>query len=165
MATATTEAVDVRQGMYLSFMLGEEEYGLEIDKVQEIIRMMDVTRMPRTPEHIRGVINLRGRVIPVVDLRRKLGLDTASDTSLSCIIVSQLIRRGRPVPMGVVVDEVCDVLDIVSDRIQDPPALMSGGDSDFFIGVAKIDDRVVLLLDIERVLPEKEDGFASFGEK
>lgn len=157
MATATTETVEARQGMYLSFKLGDEEYGLEIQKVQEIIRMMETTRMPRTPDHVRGVINLRGKVIPVVDLRRKLGMESAPDTSHSCIIVAQLMRRGRLVPMGVVVDEVCEVLDIEGERIQDPPSLSGGADDGFFLGVARLERRVVLLLDIDGVLPERED--------
>lgn len=136
---------------YLTFTLGGETYGIDILRVQEIIGIMPVTRVPRTPAFVRGVINLRGRVIPVVDLRTKFELGDAIDTDRTCIVVVQLEQDGSAV-MGAVVDEVSEVLDIAPGAIEDTPAFGAGINAEFVLGIGKVEGAVVMLLDIERVL-------------
>lgn len=156
MATETTGATLARPGKYLSFVLGQEEYGLEILKVQEINGMMGVTRVPRTPAHMRGVINLRGRVIPVVDLRCKFGMPTVEDTEKTCIIVVQVHRQDSVVTMGIIVDEVSEVLNIVQEQLEPQPSFGHGMETDFIIGMGKLESKVVILLDIDKVLKGEE---------
>ncbi len=139
-------------GKHLTFKLAEEEYGLEILKVQEIIGMMNVTRVPKMPEFIRGVINLRGKVIPVLDLRLKFGMETRDDTERTCIIVVQLLNTGQEMTMGIIVDEVSEVLDIAAEQIEPPPSFGTAFDTDYILGMGKIEKKVVMMLDIEKVL-------------
>jgi len=141
-----------KPGKYLTFALGGEVYGLEILKVQEIIGMMNVTRVPRTPEFMRGVINLRGKVIPVIDLRLKFGLDQVEDTERTCIIVVQVSKGDSTVIMGIIVDEVSEVLDIVEQQIEASPEFGSQIDTNFIMGTGKVDKKVVMLLDVDKVL-------------
>jgi len=141
-------------GKYLTFGLAGEEYGLEILKVREIIGMMDITAVPRTPEFVRGVINLRGKVIPVVDLRLKFGMPPAEATDQTCIIV---VDVGR-VEMGIMVDKVSEVLDIVSEDIEPPPSFGVSVDTEFILGMGKANNRVTILLDISRVLTGEDVG-------
>ncbi len=157
-ATVSDDALGVSHlgGKYLTFSLAGEVYGLEILKVQEIIRMMDVTRVPRTPEFVRGVINLRGKVIPVVDLNLKFGLESAQDTERTCIVVVQVQRNETRVVMGMIVDEVREVLDVPADAIEPPPEFGAAVDADFILGMGKVGDRVTMLLDVERVLTSTE---------
>ncbi len=143
---------DSRGGMYLTFALGEEEYGLEILKVREIIGMMNVTAVPRTPDFIRGVINLRGRVIPVMDLRLKFGMEQVEETEETCIIV---VTLGE-LDMGIVVDKVREVLDIAADDIEDSPEFGEDVSTDYILGMGKSEDRVTILLDISKVLSGDE---------
>lgn len=145
-----------KPGKYLSFILAGEEYGLEILKVQEINGVTEVTRVPRTPDYVRGVINLRGRVIPVVDLRGKFRLERVEDTDKTCCIVVQLDRGGDTVTMGVIVDDVSEVLNIGEDQIAPPPSFGADVDADFIIGMGKLEERVVILLDIDAVLGDDE---------
>ncbi|HUX06031.1 MAG TPA: chemotaxis protein CheW [Acidobacteriota bacterium] len=156
MAEKKDESLAEKAGKYLTFTLGDEVYGLEILKVQEIIGMMSVTRVPRTPDFIRGVINLRGKVIPVVDLRIKFGLDAKDDTEKTVIIVVQVIRDSQPVTMGTIVDEVSEVMDIEAGQIEPPPQLGADVDTDFILGMGKIADKVVMLLDADKVLTGTE---------
>lgn len=137
-----------RGGKFLTFFLVGEEYGLEILKVQEIIGMMDVTPVPRTPEHIQGVINLRGKVIPIMDLRQKFGMERSERTSETCIIVVEANR----VQTGIVVDQVSEVLDIAGEEIEDAPTFGADVRVDYILGIGKTQERVRLLLDIDRVL-------------
>ncbi len=139
---------------YLTFKLSDETYGLDILRVQEIIGMMPVTRVPRTPAFVRGVINLRGRVIPVVDLRIKFDAPSAEDTELTCIVVVQL--AGQSTVMGVVVDEVSEVLDMAIDQIEETPDFGGGVEAEFVRGIGKVDGKVIMLLDIALVLSRKE---------
>ena len=141
-----------KAGKYLTFCLGNEVYGLEILKVQELIGMMRVTRVPRTPAFVRGVINLRGKVFPVMDLRKKFGFESIEDTAKTCIIVVQVMRDGRALAMGVVVDEVREVLNIKAEQIEPPPEFGSAVDTSFILGMGKKDDSVVILLDVNKVL-------------
>jgi purine-binding chemotaxis protein CheW len=156
---AISQAVSAMAGLagkYLTFKLGNEEYGLEILKVQEIIKMMDITTVPRTPEFVKGVINLRGKVIPVVDLRLKFEMEEADMTDMTCVIVVQVERGESTVTMGIIVDEVSEVLDIVSDEIEPAPSLGASVEEQFILGMSKAKGTVKILLDIDRVLSEGE---------
>lgn len=150
-----------REGKYLTFALAHEEYGLEILKVREIIGYMDITAVPQTPSHIRGVINLRGQVIPVVDLRTKFGMETAEVTEQTCIIVVEITQSGRKFNTGIVVDRVQEVLDIAGNDIEEAPQFGGSVDTDFILGMAKIGDSVKILLDIDRVLAGGDIGAIS----
>ena len=143
-------------GKYLTFKLGAEEYGLEILKVQEIIKMMDITKVPRTPDFIRGVVNLRGKVIPVVDLRRKFAMPDVETTEKTCVIVVQVLRGGARITMSVIVDEVYEVLDVTEDQIEPSPEFGTAVKTDFILGMGKIGKRVVMLLDVDQVLSSTE---------
>lgn len=145
-------------GKYLTFVLAEEEYGLEILKVREIIGMMDITAVPRTPNFVKGVVNLRGKVIPVVDLRLKFGLSAAEVTEETCIIV---VDVGQ-VEMGITVDKVSEVLDIASEDIEPPPSFGVSVDTEFILGMGKANNKVAILLDISRVL--RNDDVASVAD-
>jgi len=140
-------------GKYMTFKLDNEEYALEILKVREIIGFMEITRVPKMDEHIRGVINLRGRVIPVVDLRLKFMMDRVEATDQTVIIVVQFATASLEMTMGILVDEVVEVLDIAADDIEPAPNFGDSlVDTDFILGVGKADSRVIFLLDIGRVL-------------
>jgi purine-binding chemotaxis protein CheW len=134
-------------GKYLAFSLMDEEYALEILKVREIFRMFDVTSLSITPPYMLGLINLRSRVIPIVDLRRKLDLGIHERTEHSCIIVCGI--RGRNV--GIVVDRINEVADIGGDEIDVTPLPGAGARDEFLLGIGKSEDRVRMLLDIEKV--------------
>lgn len=144
-------------GKYMTFKLAKEEYALEILKVREIIGLMDITRVPKVSDAVRGVINLRGKVIPVVDLRLKFGMEQVGATDQTVIIVVQYECKGQDVTMGVLVDEVVEVIDIQASQIEPPPNF--GGsqvDTAFILGVGKADKRVIFLLDIGSVLTDGE---------
>lgn len=150
-AGATAVASSARAGKYLTFFLSGEEYGLEILKVSEIIGMQSITRVPRTPAFVRGVINLRGKVIPITDLRIKFGMDASTEQE-SCIIVVQL----RDVQTGIVVDRVSEVIALAEADIADPPDFANGVQTDLLLGIGKAGGRVKLLLDIDKVLAAHE---------
>lgn len=149
-------AMTERAGKYLTFKLGVEEFGLEILKVQEIIKMMEITKVPRTPAFVRGVINLRGKVIPVVELRLKFDMPAVATTDKTCVIVVQVAHSGGMVTMGTIVDEVSEVLDINGELIAPAPEFGSSVDTEFILGMGKIGKRVVMLLDVDKVLSNKE---------
>jgi len=136
------------EGKYLTFILNNEEYGLEILKVREIIGVMDITPVPQTPSFIKGIINLRGKVIPVVDLRLKFVMPEIEYTKETCIIVVDISNRL----MGIIVDTVSEVLDIAAKDIEPTPSLGSDIKTDFILGMGKIKGKVQILLDIDRVL-------------
>jgi purine-binding chemotaxis protein CheW len=140
-------------GKYLTFKLADEEYGVEILKVREINGLMDITAVPQMPYHMKGVINLRGKVIPVVDLRLKFGLPEIPHTEQTCIIV---VNVGREI--GVIVDTVSEVLDITSENIEPPPAIGGCVDTTFILGMGKVGDSVKILLEIDRVLNADQLG-------
>jgi len=152
-----------KEGKYLTFALANEEYGLEILKVREIIGYIDVTAVPQTPHHVKGVINLRGQVIPVVDLRAKFGMQTTEVTEQTCIIVVEITQSGRKFNTGIVVDRVQEVLDIAGSDIEGAPQFGSSVDTDFILGMGKIGDKVKILLDIDRVLVGSDMGGIGFG--
>ena len=141
-----------KEGKYLTFSLGAEEYGLEILKVREIIGYIDVTAVPQTPHHVRGVVNLRGQVIPVVDLRTKFGMETAEVTEQSCIIVVEIAQNNHTCSTGIIVDRVQEVLDIAGAEIEEPPQFGAAVDTEFILGMGKIGDSVKILLHIDKVL-------------
>ncbi|MBI3791248.1 MAG: purine-binding chemotaxis protein CheW [Gemmatimonadetes bacterium] len=155
MTTVSTPAAEGgaarHAGKFLTFFLAGEEYGLEILKVQEIIGILPITRVPRAPRHIRGVVNLRGKVIPIVDLRVVFGMteDAAEET---CIIVVQV----RGVQLGIVVDRVSEVSMVTAAEIDEPPSFGAGVRTDFILGIGKSQSRVRMLLDIERALSANE---------
>jgi purine-binding chemotaxis protein CheW len=146
-------------GKYMTFKLAEENYGLEILKVREIIGLMDITRVPRTQQFVRGVINLRGKVIPVVDLRLKFGMPAVEATDQTVIIVVQCQVGDRLLTMGLLVDQVLEVLSIDAPDIEATPNLGDSSiDTSFILGVGKAGDRVVFLLDIGKVLGDGASG-------
>ena len=141
-----------KEGKDLTFALCHEEYGLEILKVREIIGYITVTAVPQTPHYVKGVINLRGQVIPVIDLRTKFGMETAEVTEETCIIVVEITEAGRTFRTGIVVDHVQEVLDIAASDIEEAPLFDASVDTDFILGMGKIGAKVKILLDIDRVL-------------
>ena len=141
-----------KEGKYLTFALAHEEYGLEILKVREIIGYMDITAVPQTPHHVKGVINLRGQVIPVIDLRAKFGMETAEVTEETCIIVVEISQGDHTFSTGIVVDHVQEVLDIAGKNIEKAPQFGSAVNTDFILGMGKIGETVKILLDIDKVL-------------
>ncbi len=145
-----------KEGKYLTFALGSEEYGLEILKVREIIGYMDITAVPQTPHYIKGVINLRGQVIPVVGLRAKFGMERTDVTEESCIIVVEVNRDGAKSNTGLAVDRVSEVVDIAGSDIERAPQFGSSVNTDFILGMGKIGDSVKILLDIDQVLADVE---------
>lgn len=149
---AGTADILSREGKYLTFVLCGEEYGLEILKVREIIGIMGITPVPQTPQFIKGVINLRGKVIPVVDLRLKFGFQEVDYTKETCIIVVEV----KGVLTGIIVDTVSEVLDITNEELETTPNLGEDVNTDIFIGVAKIKDKVKILLDLDKILGTDE---------
>jgi len=143
-------------GKFLTFRLAGEEYGLEILKVREIIGLLPITAVPRTPAFVKGVINLRGKVIPVVSLRTKFGMPAVEETERTCILVVDVALSDGGLQMGLVVDEVSEVRDINSEQIAPAPAFGAQVDTRFILGIGKLEESVVLLLDIDTVLSEDE---------
>ena len=146
-------------GKYLTFFLGDEEYGIEILRVQEIIGLLRVTPVPNTPKHMRGVINLRGKVVPVVDMRERFAMGTVEATKQTCIIV---VRSGES-EIGAIVDRVSAVVNIKPDEIEEMPSMGASVDTSYLLGIGKTEGRVRLLLDIERVLSEIGEHAAATG--
>jgi purine-binding chemotaxis protein CheW len=150
-----------RHGKYLVFHLGREEFAVAVLKVREIMGLQEITEVPQTPHHVRGVINLRGKVIPVVDLRRKFGMPDGESTSRTCIIVLQVRRKsgpGEPLLMGVIVDGVSEVLTIQEQEIEDTPSFGEDVRLPYVLGMAKVKGRVKILLDIDEVMTAQELG-------
>ncbi|MBK7644695.1 MAG: chemotaxis protein CheW [Planctomycetes bacterium] len=155
--TATKPKLEALAGKYLTFFLGEEEYGIEILKVQEIIGLLKITPVPNTPKHMRGVINLRGKVIPVVDIRERFGMSAVEATKQTCIIV---VRSGEA-EIGTVVDRVSAVVSIKAGEIEETPPMGARVDTSCLLGIGKTEGRVRLLLDIERVLADVGEAASS----
>jgi purine-binding chemotaxis protein CheW len=155
-ATPLNGKSDDRGGKYLVFHLGREEFGIGVLKVREIMGIQDITAVPRTAAHIKGVINLRGKVIPVVDLRLKFGLPEQEYTQRTCIIVVQVRGETGPVPMGIVVDGVAEVLNLAAADIEDTPDFGDGTATPYLLGMAKVKGKVKILLEIDRVLTSQD---------
>lgn len=165
MATMTvaenTAKTEVRAGKYLTFGLGKEEFAIQVLRVREIMGVQDITQVPQTPPYVKGVINLRGKVIPVVDLRLKFAMPEQEYTARTCIIVVQIEQDGAKMLTGVVVDEVSEVLNIQGADIEDTPEFGRGVATPYLLGMAKIKGKVKILLDINMVMSATEiDGLA-----
>lgn len=145
-----------REGKYLTFYLGEEEYGIGILKIKEIIGLIPITPVPQTPIYIKGVINLREKVIPIVDLRVKFGMEQKEYSDRTCIIVSEIKGEKGSILVGIVVDSVSEVLNIKAEDIEETPMLGNGFESDYILGMAKTNGRVKILLDIDKILGVEE---------
>jgi purine-binding chemotaxis protein CheW len=154
-ADALKRATD-REGKYLTFSLGNEEYGIGILKIREIIGMLPITPVPETPRYVKGVINLRGKVIPVVDLRLRFAMPEIDYTERTCIIVVEMGSAAGLVSIGIVVDAVSEVLTIKTEDIEDTPVFGTRMNTDYILGMAKMGKGVKLLLDIDRVLSAAE---------
>ena len=139
-------------GKYLTFRLANEEYGLQIMKVQEIIGMQPVTHVPRLPPYVRGIVNLRGRIIPTIELRAKFGLERVADTEKTCIIVVEIMARSGKVSAGIIVDEVAEVLDIGAGEVSGAPEFGANMDTGAILGVGIVKGAVKILLDVEKAL-------------
>jgi purine-binding chemotaxis protein CheW len=147
---------DNRAGKYLTFIVDQEEFGVAVLKVREIMGIQEVTAVPQTPAWMKGVINLRGKIIPVVDLRLKFGLAAAAYTERTCIVVVQIHSGADLLSTGIVVDEVSEVLTMSPGDIEDTPDFGSGVDTAYILGMAKIKGKVKILLDIDKVLNSYE---------
>ena len=145
-----------KEGKYLTFSLANEEFGIGILKIREIIGMMSITTVPQTPEFVKGVINLRGKVIPVIDLRLRFGMEMADYNERTCIIVVEIEAEKGNVTIGVVVDSVSEVLNIFAEDIEDTPSFGTNLQTDFILGMAKVEGSVKILLDIDRILTNEE---------
>ena len=145
-------AVAEKGGKYLTFALGHEEYGLEILKVREIIGYMDITVVPQVIHFVKGVINLRGQIIPVIELRARFGLEIAEVTEQTCIIIVEVCRDKQKYSYGFMVDRVLEVLEIHSDNIEKTPQFGRSVNTDFILGIGTIGKSIKILLDIDKVL-------------
>jgi purine-binding chemotaxis protein CheW len=145
-----------KEGKYLTFTLANEEYGIGILKIREIIGMMPITTVPRTPEFVKGVINLRGKVIPVMDLRLRFEMEEMEYTERTCIIVVEIEKQSSAVQIGIVVDSVSEVLNVGGDDIEKTPSFGTKLDTEYILGMAKMDGGVKILLDIDKVLNDEE---------
>ncbi len=141
-----------KEGKYLTFSMANEEYGIGILKIKEIIGMMPITTVPQTPEFVKGVINLRGKVIPVVDLRMRFGMEAIDYTDRTCIIVVEIDGSAVTVQIGIVVDAVSEVLNIKAEEIEDTPTFGTKLNTDYILGMAKMEGGVKILLEIDKVL-------------
>lgn len=150
----TVKQQDARSGKYLTFHLDKEEFGIQVLKVREIMGVQDITVVPQTPDYVRGVINLRGKVIPVVDLRLKFGLAEREYTQRTCIIVVQVEAGELSLLMGIIVDGVSEVLTLAAGDIENTPDFGQGVETPYLLGMAKVKDRVKILLDIDQVLSD-----------
>jgi purine-binding chemotaxis protein CheW len=150
------KAMTEKEGKYLTFSLADEEYGIGILKVKEIIGMLPITSVPQTPEFVKGVINLRGKVIPVMDLRLRFGMESIDYTERTCIIVVEIAGPSDTVMIGIVVDAVSEVLNIKGDDIEETPTFGTKLNTEYIFGMAKMEGAVKILLDIDRVLSSEE---------
>ena len=145
-----------KEGKYLTFTLAEEEYGIGILKIKEIIGMLPITSVPQTPEFVKGVINLRGKVIPVMDLRLRFGMPSIDYSDRTCIIVVEIGGQAGTILVGIVVDAVSEVLNIKGDDIEKTPTFGTELNTDYILGMAKMEGGVKILLDIDQVLSSDE---------
>lgn len=152
------KAATIKTGKYLTFTLNREEYGIGILKVKEIIGMMPVTSVPRTPGYVKGVINLRGKVIPVMDLRLKFDMEEIPYDERTCIIVVEIDLKEETILIGIVVDSVSEVLNIQEENIEDPPDFGTTLEMEYILGLAKAEGSVKILLNIDKVLSAGELG-------
>jgi purine-binding chemotaxis protein CheW len=141
---------------YVTFSLGEELFGVEVARTREILSLTPVTKVPQTPDYLLGVINLRGQVVPVVDMRLKLGLPAGAETEDTCIIVVDVLVDGETITVGALADAVREVMDIRSDQIEPPPRLGTRLKTEFITGMGKVDEQFMILLNIDRIFNSDE---------
>ncbi len=141
---------------YLTFKLGEEQYGIHVSQVLNILKMVKITEVPKSPNYMKGVINLRGSVLPVIDIRIKFGMPEKGYTNSTCIIVMDLDMDGETIYLGTIVDEVLSVHEIEEKQVEPPPSIGSKYKSAFIYGMAKVDENFIMLLDMQKVLTEEE---------
>jgi purine-binding chemotaxis protein CheW len=157
---ADASSIRQRNGKYLVFQIGLEEYGVHVLKVREIMGLQEITAVPQMPAHVRGVINLRGKVIPVVDLRRKFGFESAQDTARTCVIVLQIVfdhmTGNEGLSMGAIVDGVSEVLTLQEQEIENTPEFGAEVETPYLLGMAKVKGKVKILLDIDKALSARE---------
>jgi purine-binding chemotaxis protein CheW len=153
---AERSGVRQRHGKYLVFHLAKEEFGVHVLKVREIMGLQEITGVPQTPVFVKGVINLRGKVIPVIDLRRKFGLEEIEYTQRTCIVVLQVSHDSGAILTGIIVDGVSEVLTIQESEIEDTPEFGEELTTSYILGMAKVKGKVKILLDIDRVLTSQE---------
>lgn len=147
---------DARAGKYLTFGLGQEEFAIQVMRVREIMGVQDITAVPQTPGYVKGVINLRGKVIPVIDLRLRFGMPAQEYTQRTCIVVVRIEQEDTRLLTGVVVDEVSDVVTIPAGDIEDTPDFGHGVATPYLLGMAKVKGKVKILLDINKVMSDQE---------
>jgi purine-binding chemotaxis protein CheW len=147
---------ETKAGKYLTFKIADEDYGISLLKVREIIGMMPITSVPRTPDFVKGVINLRGKVIPVTDLRLRFDMPESDYTDRTCIIVMEVVGQDTTVQMGIVVDAVTEVLPVKAEEIEAAPEFGAKVDTRYILGMANMDGAVKILLDIDRVMTTEE---------
>lgn len=163
MTTGTLEAAALgtaNSNKFLSFCLGKEEYGVEILRVREIIGIIDITPLPQTPQYVKGVINLRGKIIPVIELRAKFGMPSVEYNTETCIIVVEVSdeQGDEQFQIGVIVDTVREVMDIPREKIEPAPRFGCALNTEYILGMGKTKEKVIILLDIDRVLTAEEMG-------
>ena len=155
--THETAAV-ARGGKYLIFILASETYGVEILKVREIIGQTEITAVPQMPDYVMGVMNLRGQIISVIDLKKKFGIESKTNAEQNCIIIVEIEKEHRKRNMGIIVDSVEEVLNIKAENIEDMPGFGSSVNTDFIIGIGKVGKSIKILLDIDKILTSAEVG-------
>lgn len=141
---------------YLTFKLGDEEFASHVSKVLNILEMTKITKVPKSPSYMKGVINLRGMVLPVIDTRLKFGMDETEVTDNTCIIVTELDMDGDTVNVGAIVDQVLAVVELNDNDIQPPPSIGNKFKTDFISGMAKLDERFIMILDLEKIFSTDE---------
>lgn len=151
----------IEGGKFLSFFLGKEEYAIEILKVQEIIGLMPITPVPKMPDYIRGVLNLRGKIVPVMELRARFNLEPVEDTDETCIIVIQ----DKNYQMGAVVDKVSEVTDIAADQFEEVPSVGKTSGNEFLSALGKVKDSVKMVVDVHKVLFDVPEEVLEAGSK
>jgi purine-binding chemotaxis protein CheW len=151
-----SQKLDQRAGKYLTFALGKEEFAIQVLRVREIMGIQEITAVPQTPGYVKGVLNLRGKVVPVVDLRLKFDMRELDYTERTCIIVAQIESQERKLLIGIIVDGVSEVLTLGADDIEDTPDFGSGVHTPYILGMAKIKNKVKILLDINMVFTAQE---------
>ena len=155
-SNSASAKLDRRIGKYLTFRLGNEEFAIQVLRVREIMGIQEITAVPQTPEYVKGVLNLRGKVIPVMDLRLKFGMPELEYTQRTSIIVAQIESPAKKLQIGIIVDGVSEVLTLQAGDIEDTPDFGSGVETPYILGMAKIKNKVKILLDIDMVLSAQE---------
>ena len=150
------ETKETEAKSYLTFKLGEEQFGIHVSQVVNILEMTSITRVPKSPEYMKGVINLRGKVLPVIDARIKFGMEETEYTNNTCIIVMDLEMEEKPINIGTIVDGVLSVVEISENEIEPPPSIGSKFKSEFIYGMAKVEEEFIMLVDMQKVITADE---------